>query len=183
MIRLALCFALFSFNVAAAANPAPSPFYPVEYWVSEKDGWTVKTGPCDTGSGDTGSGSTGSADKGLCAWLVDFKLKPNDPTGYQPVDENNPDRKKRGDRMCGHLMMGGFHPSKDRDLTWDGGWIYDPDHGSTYSGKITLVDKDTVKLRGFIGISLLGKTLVLHRQDKPPQLCGDPGWQPLRAAE
>jgi len=173
MIRLALCFALLSFNVAAAANPAPAPFYPVEYWVSQKDGWTVKTGPCDTRS----------TDSGLCAWLVDFKLKPNDPPGYQPVDEHNPDRKKRGDRMCNHLMMGGFHTSDDPDFTWDGGWIYDPDHGSTYSGKIALVDKDTVRLRGFIGISLLGKTLMLHRQDKPPQLCDAPDWKPLRAAE
>ena len=83
--------------------------------------------------------------------------------------------------MCDHLMMGGFHPSKDPDLTWDGGWIYDPDHGLTYSGKITLVDRNTVKLRGFIGISLLGRTLTLHRQDKPPQLCDDPNWKPLRA--
>ena len=169
MIRLALCFAVLSFNAAAAQNPAPPIQYPTEYWVSEKDGWTVKTGPCNTDASD------------LCAWLVDFKLRPNDPPGYQPVDENNPDRKKRADKMCGHLMMGGFHPSDDRDVTWDGGWIYDPDHGSTYSGKITLVDRDTVRLRGFIGISLLGKTLVLRRHDKAPQLCGDPNWRPLRA--
>ena len=111
------------------------------------------------------------------------KLKPNDPPGYQPLDEHNPDRKKRGEPMCNHIMMGGFHPSKDPDVTWDGGWIYDPDHGLTYSGKITLVDKDTVKLRGFIGISLLGRTLVLHRQATPPRLCDDPDWKPMRAAE
>ena len=166
MIRLSLCFALLSLNAAAAANPAPP--YPTEYWVSHKDGWTVRTGPC----GDA-----------LCAWLVDFKLKPNDPPGYQPVDEHNPDRKKRGDRMCNRMMMGGFHPSEDRDVTWDGGWIYDPDHGSTYAGKITLVDRDTVKLRGFLGISLLGRTLELHRQPTPPQLCDAPDWKPLRAAE
>ena len=168
MIRLSLCFALLSLNVAAAGNPAPPTNYPVEYWVSQKDGWTVKTAPCDNA---------------LCAWLVDFKLKPNDPPGYQPVDEHNPDRKKRADRLCNHIMMGGFQPAKDSDLTWDGGWIYDPDHGSTYSGKITLVDKNTVKLRGFLGISLLGRTLVLHRQAKPPQLCDDPNWKPLRAEE
>jgi uncharacterized protein (DUF2147 family) len=176
MIRLTLCVALLALNAAAAQNPAPpdvpaSNPYPLEYWVSQKDGWTVKTGPCNSGPGNGD----------LCAWLVDFKLRPEDPPGYQPVDENNPDRSKRTDKMCGHLMMGGFHPAQDRDVTWDGGWIYDPDHGSTYSGKITLVDRDTVRLRGFIGVSLLGKTLVLHRQDKPPQLCSDPSWKPLRA--
>jgi uncharacterized protein (DUF2147 family) len=168
MIRLSLCFALLSLNAAAAANPAPPTPYPTEFWVSEKDGWTVRTGPCDSG---------------MCAWLVDFKLKPNDPPGYQAVDEHNPDRKKRGEPMCGHLMMGGFHPGKDPDVTWDGGWIYDPDHGLTYSGKITLVDKGTVKLRGYLGISLFGRTLVLRRQATPPQLCDDPNWKPLRAAE
>jgi len=166
MIRLSLCIALLSLNAASAANPAPPVPYPTEYWVSEKDGWTVKTGPCDSG---------------LCAWLVDFKLKPDDPPGYQPVDEHNPDRGKRGDKMCDHLMMGGFHPSDEAKGTWEGGWIYDPDHGLTYSGKITLVDKDTVKLRGYIGISLFGRTLVLHRQATPPQLCDAPGWKPLRA--
>lgn len=156
MLRLPLCLALLSLNVMAAENPAASSVYPTEYWVSQKDGWTVRTAPCDSG---------------LCAYLVDFKLKPTDPPGYQPVDEHNPDRSKRGDRMCGHIMMGGFHPSKDPSVTWDGGWIYDPDSGSTYSGKITLVDQDTVKLRGFIGISLLGRTLVLHRQATVPNQC------------
>jgi uncharacterized protein (DUF2147 family) len=175
MIRLTLCFALLSLNAAAAQNPArpealAKDSFPVEYWVSQKDGWTVKTGPCGPGVGE-----------GLCAWLVDFKLRPEDPPGYRPVDGHNPDRLKRADPMCGHLMMGGFNASQDRDVTWDGGWVYDPDHGSTYSGTITLLDRDTVKLRGFLGISLLGKTLLLHRQDKPPQLCGDPTWKPLRA--
>ena len=161
MLRLSLCFALLTLHAAAADNPAqvppdPATNFPTEYWVSEKDGWTVKTAPCDSG---------------LCAYLVDYKLNPGDPPGYQPVDEQNPDKSKRGDRLCGHIMMGGFHPSKDAGATWDGGWIYDPDHGSTYSGKITLVDAETVKLRGFIGISLLGRTLVLHRQATAPKLC------------
>ena len=159
MIRLSLCFALLSLNAAAAANPAPDGPFPAEFWVSQKDGWTVKTATCDGG---------------LCAYLVDFKLKPNDPPGYQPVDEHNPDRKKRGERMCNHMMMGGFHPSDDKNVTWDGGWIYDPDSGSTYDGKITIVDQNTVKLRGFIGISLFGKTLVLRRQAELPKQCTDP---------
>jgi uncharacterized protein (DUF2147 family) len=68
-------------------------------------------------------------------------------------------------------MMGGFTWSKSGGTTWDGGWIYDPDSGTTYDGKITIVDQNTVKLRGFIGISLLGKTLVLRRQAELPKQC------------
>ena len=86
MLRLSLCFALLSLNVAAADNPAQSASYqstsfPTEYWTSEKDGWTVKTGPCDSG---------------LCAYLVDYKVKPGDPPGYQPVDAQNPDKSPAG---------------------------------------------------------------------------------------
>src|ERR1700754_1161684 len=114
MIRLSLCFAFLSLNVANAASPAPSVPYPTEYWVSQKDGWTVKKAPCENA---------------LCAWLVDFKLKPSDPPGYQPVDAHNPDHKKRSDRLCNHIMMGDFRPAKDPNVTWDGGWGYDPDHG------------------------------------------------------
>ena len=160
-IFLYVTTSLLSATAAHAATPdalvGALPVYPTEYWTSDKDGWSVKTAPC----GDA-----------LCAYLVDFKLKPTDPPGYQPVDEHNPDKSKRQDKMCGHLMMGGFHPSKSKDITWDGGWIYDPDSGSTYDGKITIVDQNTVKLRGFIGISLFGKTLVLRRQAELPKQCG-----------
>jgi len=158
------CAALL-FITAGTAFAAPPdalagslPVYPTEYWTSDKDGWSVKTAPC----GDA-----------LCAYLVDFKLKPTDPPGYQPIDEHNPDRNKRQDKLCGHQMMGGFHPSKSAGTTWDGGWIYDPDSGSTYDGKITIVDQNTVRLRGFIGISLLGRTLELHRQATLAKQCTD----------
>jgi len=165
MIRLFVGSVLLLATVAAAGEAAADPgasgsaadaAYPTEYWTSDKDGWSVKTATC----GDA-----------LCAYLVDFKLKPTDPPGYQPVDEHNPDRTRRQDKMCGHMMMGDFHPSKSSGATWDGGWIYDPDSGTTYDGKITIVDQNTVKLRGFIGISLLGRTLVLRRQAELPNQC------------
>jgi uncharacterized protein (DUF2147 family) len=41
---------------------------------------------------------------------------------------------------------------------WQGGKLYDPEKGKTYSGKITLVSPNQLDLRGFIGISLLGRT-------------------------
>ena len=165
MIRLFIGTALLLVSAAGAKAAAPNvpagestpgAAYPTEYWTSDKDGWSVKTVPC----GDA-----------LCAYLVDFKLKPTDPPGYQPVDEHNPDRNRRRDKMCGHIMMGDFRPSESADTTWDGGWIYDPDSGTTYSGKITIVDQNTVRLRGFIGISLLGRTLVLRRQTALPNQC------------
>jgi uncharacterized protein (DUF2147 family) len=141
---------------APADNPVATAAYPTEYWTNDKDGWSVKTAACGTA---------------LCAYLVDFKPKPDQPAGYQPVDRQNPDQNRRQDKLCGRQMMGGFQPAKDTGATWEGGWIYDPDSGTTYSGKITLVDRNTVRLRGFVGISLFGRTLELHRQAAIAKSC------------
>jgi uncharacterized protein (DUF2147 family) len=42
---------------------------------------------------------------------------------------------------------------------WEGGKIYDPKNGKTYSCKMTL-QGNTLKVRGFVGISLLGRTTI-----------------------
>lgn len=42
---------------------------------------------------------------------------------------------------------------------WNGGTIVDPDNGKTYKCKIEVVENGSkLKVRGFIGISLLGRT-------------------------
>jgi uncharacterized protein (DUF2147 family) len=156
MTRLSLLISMLCLNAAAADVPSAAVAYPAEYWVSRSGGWSVKTAPCESG---------------LCAYLVSFKLKPSDPPNFRPLDVHNPNPSRRGERLCGHIMMGGFHPSSDAAATWDGGWIYDPDSGRTYSGKITFLDQHTVKLRGYIGISLLGRTLILDRQTAVPNQC------------
>ena len=51
---------------------------------------------------------------------------------------------------------------KDGDV-WEDGKITDPDTGKEYSCKIELDGKDKLKVRGFIGFSLLGRTQVWQR--------------------
>jgi uncharacterized protein (DUF2147 family) len=46
---------------------------------------------------------------------------------------------------------------------WTHGTVYDPNSGKTYKGTITLVDHDTLKLRGYIGISLFGRNAIWSR--------------------
>lgn len=42
---------------------------------------------------------------------------------------------------------------------WSGGTILDPDNGKTYKCKIEIIENgERLKLRGFLGISLLGRT-------------------------
>ena len=51
---------------------------------------------------------------------------------------------------------------KDGD-EFGGGKILDPDNGKLYKCYITLEDVDTLKVRGYIGFSLFGRTQYWYR--------------------
>ncbi len=72
------------------------------------------------------------------------------------LDENNPDVKKRTQKRLGLVIMNNF--VFDGDDTWKDGTIYDPKNGKTYDCKVTRDSKGNLDIRGFIGISLLGRT-------------------------
>jgi len=57
--------------------------------------------------------------------------------------------------ILGMVFLRNFHPSGD---DWVDGTAVDPENGKEYKGKIWTVGKDNLHLRGFIGISLLGRT-------------------------
>jgi len=57
--------------------------------------------------------------------------------------------------ILGMVFMRNFHPNGD---DWVEGTVVDPENGKEYKGKIWTVGKDSLHLRGFIGISLLGRT-------------------------
>ena len=76
--------------------------------------------------------------------------------GKQRVDANNPDETKRSNPIIGLMILTGF--KFDGDDEWKGGNIYDPESGKTYSSNIYLKDKNTLKVRGYVGISLFGRT-------------------------
>ena len=47
--------------------------------------------------------------------------------------------------------------------SWEEGTIYDPTNGKTYSCTIKMKKANELEIRGFIGISLLGRTTVWTR--------------------
>jgi uncharacterized protein (DUF2147 family) len=57
--------------------------------------------------------------------------------------------------ILGMLLMRNFHAEGD---DWVDGTVVDPENGKEYKGKIWSVGKDTLKMRGYISISLLGRT-------------------------
>ena len=57
--------------------------------------------------------------------------------------------------ILGMVNMRNFHPDGE---DWVGGTVVDPENGKEYQGKIWTVGKDNLHMRGFIGISLFGRT-------------------------
>ena len=57
--------------------------------------------------------------------------------------------------------------SDDGKNKWSNGIIYDPNNGKTYSCKAKL-EGDKLNVRGFIGISLFGRTTVWTRKRLGP---------------
>jgi uncharacterized protein (DUF2147 family) len=60
-----------------------------------------------------------------------------------------------------------FSLSKDKD-EWSGGTILDPESGNTYKCYVQVLDGGKkLKVRGYVGISLLGRTQYWFRTRKP----------------
>ncbi len=81
--------------------------------------------------------------------------------GTPKLDHHNPDRALRSRPIIGLQIVNDFVFAGDN--LWKDGTVYDPKKGKTYSGKMTLVSPKELKLRGFIGISLIGRTATWTR--------------------
>jgi uncharacterized protein (DUF2147 family) len=90
---------------------------------------------------------------------------PKPQAGEAPrQDDLNPDPGLRDRPLDGMTIMSGL--TYEGDGHWSGGTIYDPNSGKTYKCSLTQVDANTVKLRGYIGISLFGRSDTWTRDDR-----------------
>jgi uncharacterized protein (DUF2147 family) len=92
---------------------------------------------------------------------------PNADPDRPRTDIKNPDPALRDRLLIGLNIFRGFH--YDGDGAWSGGFIYDPNSGKTYRGKLKLTSRNTLNVRGYIGISLIGRTETWIRQAPSPQ--------------
>ena len=74
-------------------------------------------------------------------------------------DKKNPTASLRQRALLGLNLLTDF--SFD-DGTYSGGEVYDPESGKTYDCKMTL-QGDQLKVRGYVGISLFGRTEYFQR--------------------
>jgi uncharacterized protein (DUF2147 family) len=97
---------------------------------------------------------------GRVVWLK----VPNDEKGQPRTDINNPDEKLRSRPLKGLENLRDF--SYKGDGKWEGGKVYEPKSGNDYACEMKLVDENTLEVRGYIGVSMFGRTDVWKRQVK-----------------
>lgn len=148
--RAAACLA-----AALLTGAAGPPHSPQGAWMTERNAAIVRIFPC--GAGDV-----------LCGRLVWFRTKPNDPDA-QTLDVNNPDPARRAQPLCGLTLMSGFKSAGPED--WEDGTIYDPDNGKSYRATLKLLPDGTLRVRGYIGIPLLGGSEVWTQYTQPVPHC------------
>jgi len=145
---LLLGFFLALGSAAGAQNPD---LLPGKWWNEEKDA-QIEIYACE------------GKFCGKIIWLKEPNYPDNDPKGMggkPKVDRENPDASKRERPILGMDLVWGFTPSGG--TLWEGGFIYNPRDGKTYKCKLTLEEPDRLKVRGFIGFSLIGKTNIWTR--------------------
>jgi uncharacterized protein (DUF2147 family) len=142
--------AFLSFSAFNSASPADDTADKVQgTWLNEE-------GTAKVQIFKAANGSFAGKYYGKIVWLKE----PNE-NGKPKLDKNNPDEKKRKNPLMGMMLLRDFSYDAD-DEEWSGGTIYDPKNGKTYSCYMSL-DGNKLNVRGYIGISLIGRTAVWTR--------------------
>jgi len=141
-------------------------------------GWSAEEKPAETASSIKGlwiesrkgnvAVSVMDCDTGLCG-RIHWLRKPLAKDGKPKTDHHNPNADLQTRSLCGLAILHGF-TSTDAS-TWRNGKVYNPDDGRTFSGTIKLTRDGSLKVRGYLGISLFGKTVKWERPQQPLPTC------------
>ena len=81
-------------------------------------------------------------------------------------DWNNPDESRRKDPLLGSVILKAFVYNSQKSR-WDKGHAYDPESGKHYKATLRLTKADDgddrLFVRGYVGISLIGRTVEWTR--------------------
>jgi uncharacterized protein (DUF2147 family) len=134
---------LISSTVAAAGAFAQQKIQaPTGYWLTENKRSVVELYQCP-----------GKPEMcGKIHWII--------KDGMQ-FDVKNPDSSLHSRPMCGLTILSGL--KMDSSGNWHGGKVYKADEGDTYDAKMTVLSSDKVEMRGFMGISMFGKSQTWTR--------------------
>ena len=141
----ALLLALTSIPMLAPRVAAAPAAKEIGIWYDDTGDGAIKIEPCG---------------EKLCGKLVWLKQPLNDK-GQPLFDRHNSDESKRKRPICGLPIFGDL--ARQADGSWDSGWVYDPHEGKSYSFTFALAGADKLQVTGYLGMKLLGKTMVWTR--------------------
>jgi uncharacterized protein (DUF2147 family) len=147
-LTLIACFAgagLVVLSAAAVASDAASGNGAVGTWLDQTGKAGITIAPC------------GAKLCGTITWL----RAPLDAQGKPKTDIHNTNGTLTTRPICGLQILGNFVP--DGANAWTGGFIYDPEKGETYDSNMHLKPDGTLAVRGYVGISLLGRSEIWTR--------------------
>lgn len=87
--------------------------------------------------------------------------KPYEANGQPKLDKNNPVVAMRNKSVIGMEVFKGLVYNAD-EKKWEG-TVYDPRSGYSYSCSLWLEGNNILKVRGYLGFSLIGKTETMTR--------------------
>ena len=99
---------------------------------------------------------------GRIVWVRDSL----DASGQLRRDRKNPDPSLRGRMVRDLVMVSDLAPTSADSTHWKAK-VYDPRSGHTYSANLTLESPGQLKLRGYVGFSLFGRTAHWTRVSEP----------------
>jgi uncharacterized protein (DUF2147 family) len=151
MTKTALLAVAAGLALLLALNSAAAPAWrPEGVWLTEDQEGAIEIFDCGTR---------------LCGRIV-WQLSPLRSDGNPDVDDQNPDPAKRQEPICGLQIIGDL--AQVGPTKWQDGWVYDPDGGKTYRATLTMEGSDALRLRGYIGIPLIGGSQLWR--PAPPDL-------------
>jgi len=159
-LRGALLALLAGFALAVAAGePEPAGANEVRgLWVDHPDSAKRKVGVWIEDCGNL-----------LCGHIYWLK-KPLSQGGRPKRDRHNPDAGLRDRPLCGLRILTGFRRTKDG--VWSAGEIYNPNDGRSFNSTMTLEKDGGLRIRGYVGLTLFGKTVEWVRSREKPARCG-----------
>jgi uncharacterized protein (DUF2147 family) len=154
---------LVALGVYSAAACAQTPPQETGIWLDDSGGGAVEIYVC-----------ADRADR-LCGRIVWLK-EPLNAQGLPKRDRFNPKQELQTRPICGLPVLGNL--ARVQEGGFDGGWIYDPKAGKSYSAAVELARLDRLTVTGYVGMKFLSKSFTWTRAPADLGRCeGAPGSQ------